>query len=107
MHSSSSYLVSQSASASFACLGLEHDAALLLNEIHTLCGLWWRADGDTVFVIGLSSGVIENFAYVRLREVGGEGTVMGVSRFFSSITGVPMFWYSGKVPRTPKTREEE
>ena len=50
----------------------------------------------TVFVIGVSSGVIENFAYVRLREVGGEGTVMGVSRFFSSITGVPMFWYSGK-----------
>jgi hypothetical protein len=49
-----------------------------------------------VFVIGVSSGVIENFAYVRLREVGGEGTVMGVSRFFSSVTGVPMFWYSGK-----------
>jgi hypothetical protein len=48
-----------------------------------------------VFVIGVSSGVIENFAYVRLRECGGEGTVMGVSRLFSSLTGVPMFWFSG------------
>ncbi|EKU20735.1 hypothetical protein NGA_0599300 [Nannochloropsis gaditana CCMP526] len=52
-----------------------------------------------VFVIGVSSGVIENFAYKRLREVGGEGTVMGVSRFFSSVTGVPMFWFSGNVTR--------
>ncbi len=52
-----------------------------------------------VFVIGVSSGVIENFAYKRLREVGGEGTVMGVSRFFSSVTGVPMFWYSGACVR--------
>jgi len=52
-----------------------------------------------VFVIGVSSGVIENFAYKRLREVGGEGTVMGVSRFFSSVTGVPMFWYSGAFVR--------
>ena len=52
-----------------------------------------------VFIIGVSSGIIENFAYVRLREVGGEGTVMGVSRFFSSITGVPMFWYSGLITK--------
>jgi MFS family permease len=52
-----------------------------------------------VFVIGVSSGIIENFAYKRLREVGGEGTVMGVSRFFSSVTGVPMFWFSGHVTK--------
>ena len=26
-----------------------------------------------VFVIGVSSGIIENFAYVRMREVGGTG----------------------------------
>lgn len=52
-----------------------------------------------VFVIGVSSGVIENFAYKRLRECGGEGTVMGVSRFVSSLTGVPMFWYSGHITK--------
>ena len=50
-----------------------------------------------VFVIGLSSGIIENFAYVRMREVGGTGREMGISRFVSSSTGVPMFWFSEKL----------
>ena len=48
-------------------------------------------------MIGVSSGIIENFAYKRLREIGGQGTVMGVSRGVSSVAGVPMFWFSGKL----------
>ena len=48
-----------------------------------------------VFVIGTSSGCIENFAYVRVREVGGTGTNMGVLRLVSSLAGAPMFWFSG------------
>lgn len=48
-----------------------------------------------VFVVGVSSGVIENFAYVRLREVGGSGKEMGLSRLVSSLAGAPMFWFSG------------
>jgi hypothetical protein len=48
-----------------------------------------------VFVVGTSSGVIENFAYVRMREVGGTGKEMGLSRLVSSMAGAPMFWYSG------------
>ena len=48
-----------------------------------------------VFVVGISSGVIENFAYVRIREVGGTGKDMGLSRLVSSIAGAPMFWFSG------------
>jgi hypothetical protein len=50
-----------------------------------------------VFIVGTSSGVIENFAYVRLREVGGAGREMGLSRLVSSASGVPMFWYSGEL----------
>lgn len=50
-----------------------------------------------VFVIGTSSGCIENFAYVRVREVGGTGTNMGVLRLVSSLAGAPMFWYSGPI----------
>jgi MFS_1 like family len=50
-----------------------------------------------VFIVGTSSGVIENFAYVRLREVGGAGREMGLSRLVSSASGVPMFWYSGQL----------
>ena len=53
-----------------------------------------------VFVIGTSSGCIENFAYVRVREVGGTGNNMGVLRLVSSLAGAPMFWYSG--PLTEK-----
>jgi predicted MFS family arabinose efflux permease len=50
-----------------------------------------------VFVIGVSSGCIENFAYVRMREVGGTGKEMGLSRLVSSIAGAPMFWFSGSL----------
>jgi MFS-type transporter involved in bile tolerance (Atg22 family) len=48
-----------------------------------------------VFVVGISSGIIENFAYVRIREVGGNGKDMGLSRLVSSMAGAPMFWFSG------------
>jgi hypothetical protein len=48
-----------------------------------------------VFVVGRSSGVIENFAYVCMREVGGAGKEMGLSRLVSSAAGAPMFWFSG------------
>lgn len=50
-----------------------------------------------VFAIGLSSGVIENFAYKRLRELGGTGSVLGVSRLVSSLSGIPMFFFSGVI----------
>ena len=53
-----------------------------------------------VFVVGVSSGMIENFAYVRIREVGGAGKEMGLSRLVSSIAGAPMFWFSGPLART-------
>jgi predicted MFS family arabinose efflux permease len=52
-----------------------------------------------VFVVGTSSGVIENFAYVRMREVGGTGKEMGVSRLVSSMAGAPMFWFSGPLTK--------
>ena len=48
-----------------------------------------------VVVIGTSSGCIENFAYVRMREVGGTGHNMGMCRLVSSLAGAPMFWFSG------------
>ena len=48
-----------------------------------------------VFVIGTSSGCIENFAYVRVREVGGTGHNMGILRLVSSLAGAPMFYFSG------------
>lgn len=48
-----------------------------------------------VFIVGTSSGCIENFAYVRMREVGGSGKEMGLSRLVSSAAGAPMFWFSG------------
>jgi MFS family permease len=50
-----------------------------------------------VLIVGISSGVIENFAYVRIREVGGTGTDMGLSRLVSSAAGAPMFWFSGSL----------
>ena len=52
-----------------------------------------------VFAVGLASGIIENFAYVRLQEIGGTGQQLGLCRLVSSIAGGPMFWLSGKVSR--------
>ena len=64
-----------------------------------ICILFQNADALLFFflvgVIGISSGVIENFAYVRIREVGGTGKDMGLSRLVSSVAGAPMFWFSG------------
>lgn len=51
-----------------------------------------------VFMLGISSGIIENFAYVRLKEMGGyDGNVLGICRLVSSIAGVPMFWAAGPI----------
>jgi hypothetical protein len=52
-----------------------------------------------VFVVGLSSGIIENFAYVRILEVGGTGRELGLCRLASSVAGGPMFWLSGEISR--------
>ena len=41
----------------------------------------------TVFIIGVSSGVIENFAYVRLSEIGAAANVLGLCRLCSSVAG--------------------
>jgi len=52
-----------------------------------------------VFIVGTASGIIENFAYVCLREVGGTGKEMGVCRLVSSLAGAPMFWFSSPLTK--------
>jgi Na+/melibiose symporter-like transporter len=51
-----------------------------------------------VFLIGVSSGIVENFAYVRVADVGkasGVEAKFGVLRLASSAVGAPFFWLSG------------
>ena len=52
-----------------------------------------------VFIIGISSGIIENFAYVRIAEVVGatDSNILGTCRLASSMAGGPMFWLSNKI----------
>lgn len=46
----------------------------------------------------MSSGIIENFAYVRISEVGGSrGNCLGVCRLVSSLAGGPIFYLSGAI----------
>ena len=52
-----------------------------------------------VFLIGVSSGVVENFAYVRLLEIGTTSDQIGICRLVSSISGAPMFWLSGNLTK--------
>ena len=52
----------------------------------------------SVFLLGISSGIIENFAYVHLKDCGGyDGTILGVCRLASSLAGVPMFYMAGPI----------
>jgi hypothetical protein len=71
--------------------GVLEGLRLLMNDGNALLFFF------LIFVTGTSSGLIENFAYVRIREVGGTGQEMGLSRLVSSLAGTPMFWYSGRV----------
>ena len=50
---------------------------------------------SAVLLVGIASGIIENFAYVRIMEVGGTPQDMGLCRLLSSIAGGPMFYVSG------------
>ncbi len=47
------------------------------------------------YCVGLSSGVSETFAYVRLHEVGGTGKHIGICRLVGMAAGVPMFHMTG------------
>lgn len=54
-----------------------------------------------VTLIGVSSGIVENFAYIRIEEVGkgSIGNSLGICRLVSSIAGGPMFYLSGKITK--------
>lgn len=53
-----------------------------------------------VFLIGISCGIVENFAYVRLTELGGnKNNCIGTSRLISTCIGGPMFYISGKITK--------
>jgi MFS family permease len=48
-----------------------------------------------VFLSGFGSGVIEAFLFLRLKQLGGSGLVMGISRFITCAAEVPMFQVAG------------
>lgn len=60
-----------------------------------------------VFLIGISSGIIENFAYIRIGELTHTGSsnheeigrCLGVCRLVSSVAAGPMFWLSGEIAK--------
>ncbi|RYH07054.1 MFS transporter [archaeon] len=48
-----------------------------------------------VFLSGFGSGVIDAFLFLRLKQLGGSGLVMGLSRFITCAAEVPMFQIAG------------
>ena len=50
-----------------------------------------------VFLMGATAAVGENFAYVRMREVGGTARDMGLSRLACSLVSAPAFYFSGRL----------
>ena len=52
-----------------------------------------------VFFSGLGSGVIDAFLFLRLKQLGGSGVVMGVSRAITCIAEVPCFQMAGMLQK--------
>lgn len=54
-----------------------------------------------VLNIGIMSGIIENFCYVRLMELPNikNTNILGTCRFIGSLCGMPMFYFSGKISK--------
>jgi MFS family permease len=50
-----------------------------------------------VFLMGVAASICENFAYVRIQEVGGTASTMGLSRLFCSLAGAPTFYLNGRL----------
>lgn len=48
-----------------------------------------------VFLSGFGSGVIEAFLFLRMKQLGGSGLVMGISRFITCASEIPMFQVAG------------
>eukprot|EP01039_Chlorochromonas_danica_P004059 gene4059-4438_t len=61
----------------------EHPAVLIFSLI--------------VFLSGVGSGVIDSFLFLRLKQLGGSGLVMGISRFITCAAEVPMFQIAGRL----------
>jgi hypothetical protein len=53
--------------------------------------------GMVVFLSGFSSGVIESYLFLFIRELGGSGLVMGIGRFLTCAAEVPVFEVSGQL----------
>lgn len=59
----------------------EHPSVLLFSVI--------------VLLSGIGTGVIDSFLFLRLKQLGGSGFVMGISRFITCAAEVPMFRMAG------------
>lgn len=53
--------------------------------------------GMVVFLSGFSSGVIESYLFLFIRELGGNGLVMGIGRFLTCAAEVPVFEVAGQL----------
>lgn len=53
--------------------------------------------GMVVFLSGFSSGVIESYLFLFIRELGGSGLVMGIGRFLTCVAEVPVFEVAGQL----------
>ena len=50
-----------------------------------------------VTISGIAFGIIENFLFIRLKELGGPGLLLGCARFIMCFSEIPFFIYSGRI----------
>ncbi|EDQ85289.1 uncharacterized protein MONBRDRAFT_29375 [Monosiga brevicollis MX1] len=51
----------------------------------------------TIALSGFGAGIIDNYLFIYIEELGGTKTIQGMARFVMCAAEVPMFWYSGAI----------
>lgn len=52
-----------------------------------------------MLVAGIAYGVVENFLFIRLSEIGGHGILLGIARLIMCISEVPFFIWGGYIQK--------
>jgi MFS family permease len=73
-----------------------------VSVLRSVCGVLLSNPLVVIFCVvvllsGVGSGVIESFLIIRLRQLGGNGLVMGLARLVTCAAEVPMFHVAGKL----------
>eukprot|EP00045_Choanoeca_perplexa_P006716 m.57897 g.57897 ORF g.57897 m.57897 type:complete len:474 (-) comp13753_c0_seq2:560-1981(-) len=64
---------------------------VITRDVYTTCFFL------VIVLSGMGAGVIENFLFIYIEELGGDKTIQGLARFVMCAAEIPLFFYSGYI----------